>query len=192
MPQKARHALDAFLGSRRSAPRHHPFFDTSSTTVIRPHRLYRYVVGDPKTSTNRPSLSAVGWRCFIANESNDLAAVDVFRCTGGQYVCRLQLGEAPRDWLRQIKRVERRKLVREGLYDLRLLEMPAISFESLWLYSSDADDLFLTLDRTSVCPPRKPWTSRSDIDSLIKTSLSRSAELHNSLKRRIDTKDQRS
>jgi hypothetical protein len=184
MPQKARDALDAFLGSRRSAPLRYPFFDTTSRTVIRPHRLYRCAVADPRTSINAVSLAAVGWRCFIANESNELAAVDVFRCAGKQYVCRLQLGEAPRDWLRQIKRVERRKLVRDGLYNMRILEMPAISFECLWLCSRDADDLFLALNRTSVCPPRKPWMSRIDLESLIKASLSRSVELHNLLKQR--------
>jgi hypothetical protein len=116
-------------------------------TVSAPQRVF--TVGLDSLAGGRAIEEAAeptGWRFLVEEGEEPVAAAEVQDQTGAAVPAQVSEGAFVRSTAEGLRAAEELPPVQETGFELRLLRVPAIYLNSLWLHAPDRPDLFVPLD----------------------------------------------
>lgn len=158
-----------------------PNVPTDKIEVAAPHQVYYVDVNYVAEGNLLEGALLSGWRYILLNDERPLAAeLDFNSETGGLEFSHINNGPFVEATIKGVRVAEGLKAVRDGDFELRLLEIPSLSVTALWLHADERDML---MPLPPVRPGLKPYEIYTEEELL--TTLRDAAD------RRIQFKDDR-
>jgi hypothetical protein len=110
--------------------------------ILYPHRVYCMDLTDVAAGGNLKSAKVGPWRHFVARGGSIVESLDVVADFGLRYrVLHKTSGAAVAKSALAFKRALADTNLREGLYELRVLSIPALLISAIWLYAESGSIL---------------------------------------------------
>jgi len=105
--------------------------------------------------STKPTVEHKGWRYLTLFNAQESFVVDAVTSRNTEFRFLFQRGSG-RIWLQGLQNLLRRRQIKTPQFELRCLDVPAAHLSLLWLYSTDAESLFLYLhNHGQVCRKEK-------------------------------------
>ena len=166
-PDEALEIIRATVGSLMSQPDTHTYaaiskVPTDEIEVAVPHRVYGVDLNYLAAGSLLEGARLSGWRYVILSEEQPLAVeLDFNKETKGLEFSHVNDGPYVEGTIKGVRAAERLKAVREGDYELRLLEIPGLSLVILWLHAAGQDLLMPLPPAKHGLRPYKTYTDQA-------------------------------